>query len=238
MHEQLQQPKHPRLLLVAHGTRSTVGLQTTRELRDAVGAARPGTLVELCYLDVVDPRLADVLATDDRPAVIVPALLSTGFHVQHDIPEAIGDRPSTLLARHLGPHPLLVEAMFDRLPAGAASAVNAASAAVALVGAGSTRPEARTELDEVARLIGERTGATVPVFTMADDLPAELSALARPLQVLTYLLAEGQFVTTLRDAADELTEVGDPIGVHPAVVELVWSRYDEALAQNRVDAVG
>ncbi len=235
MHEQIQPSTAdaPRLVLVAHGTRSAAGLQTTRALRDAVAAARPTTAVELCYLDIVDPSLADVLAADDRPAVVVPALLSTGFHVQFDIPEAVGDRPSTLLARHLGPHPLLVDAMFDRLPDTAAP-----PAASVLVGAGSNRPEARTELDEVARLIGERTGTDVAVLTMADDLPAALAALPQPLQVLTYLLAEGQFVTTLREAAGARTAVGDPLGVHPALVELVWSRYDEALAQSRADAVG
>ena len=232
MHEQEPSAaRAPRLLLVAHGTRSDTGLQTTRELRDAVSAVRPSTPVELCYLDVAEPKLPAVLAADDRPAVIVPALLSTGYHVQVDIPDAIGERPSTLLARHLGPHPLLVDAMFDRLP-------DDSAAAGALVGAGSSRPEARTELDEVARLVGERTGTGVAVFTMADDLPAALAALGEPVQVLTYLLAEGQFVDTLREAAGARTTVGDPIGVHPALVELVWARYDEALAADGAARVG
>ena len=232
MNEQLVESPQVRLLLVAHGTQSEVGVQTTREVRDAVAAARPEISVELCYLDVVDPRLPDVLAADDRPAVVVPALLSTGYHVQTDIPDAIGSRPSTWLARHLGPHPLLVDAMFDRL------AQARPGVATALVAAGSSRPEARTELDSVARLVGQRTGTEVAVLTMADDLPAALGALPRPLQVLTYLLAEGQFVSTVREAADDATSVGDPIGVHPALVELIWTRYDEALAQNDAERVG
>ena len=232
MHEQSAVPRPHRMVLVAHGTRSAAGLQTTRELRDAVAAARPGTPVELCYLDVVDPRLPDVLAADDRPAVVVPALLSTGYHVQHDIPEAIGQRADTVLARHLGPHPLLVDAMLDRLPP------PHAAAATALVGAGSSRPEAREELAATAALVGARTGGEVAVFTMADDLPAELAALPHPLQVVTYLLAEGQFVSTLRTAAGPTARVGDPLGVHPALVELVWTRYDEALVRNDPERVG
>jgi sirohydrochlorin ferrochelatase len=219
-----------------HGTRAAAGLQTTRELRDAVAAARPDTDVELCYLDVVDPRLSAVLAADDRPAVVVPALLSTGFHVQHDIPDAIGQRPDTVLGRHLGPHPLLVDAMFDRLPPHDDATGPAAS--TALVGAGSSRPEAHAELTATADLAGERTGGEVAVFTMADDLPAALAALPRPLQVLTYLLAEGQFVDTLRAAAGTAARVGDPLGVHPALVQLVWARYDETLVQNHPERVG
>ena len=233
MHEQsladTQQPA--RLLLVAHGTRSADGLRTTRQLRDAVAAARPTVTVELCYLDVVDPRLPDVLTGDDGPTVVLPALLSTGYHVQQDIPAAVGDRPSTLLARHLGPDPLLVDAMFDRLPAGP-------GVPDVLVAAGSTRPEAHAELAAVARLVADRTGVEVRVLTMTDDLDAALSAPGEPRRVLTYLLAEGQFVDTLRAAAGPTTGVGDPIGVHPALVRLVWARYDEAIAQQGAEPVG
>jgi sirohydrochlorin ferrochelatase len=64
---------------------------------------------------------------------------------------------------------------------------------------------------------------------MGDDLPAALTPLA-PVRVATYLLAEGQFVDTLRAAAAGLGTVAEPLGPHPAVVELVWRRYDELLA--------
>ena len=225
------------LVLVTHGTRSDTGLRTTRELCDAVAAARPGSDVALCYLDVAEPTLADVLAADARPAVVVPALLSTGYHVQFDIPAAIDGRPDTLLARHLGPHPLLVDAMLDRLdPAGPAADEPAVT--TVLVGAGSTRPEAHTELAAVAAMVGARTGGDVAVLTMADDLPTALAAFPRPLQVVTYLLAEGQFTSTLQAAAGAGTRVGAPIGVHPALVELVWARFDEASTPHPSERVG
>src|SRR2546430_741494 len=65
---------------------------------------------------------------------------------------------------------------------------------------------------------------------MADDLRVEFAARPAPVEVATYLLADGQFVTTLRGAADGLATVADPIGVHPALVELLWTRYEEAVA--------
>jgi sirohydrochlorin ferrochelatase len=213
--------ERPRLLVVAHGTASPEGSATTSALLDAVRAARPGQVVDLCFLDVVSPRLPEVL--DARPTVVVPLLLSTGYHVQTDIPAAVAAYPQARVARHLGPHPLLVDALVDRL------GVIGANDSVLLVGAGSSRPEAADELAETAQLLGGRVGRPVPVSTVGDDVRSRLVALPQPARVATYLLAEGQFVTTLRAAADGLARVAEPIGVHPALVQLVWQRYDEAL---------
>jgi len=210
----------PRLLLVAHGTASAAGSATSARLMAAVRTARPSIDVDLCFLDVVDPRLPDVL--DDRPTVLVPVLLSTGYHVQTDIPAAVAPYPATRVARHLGPDDRLVTVLLDRLgpipPA----------VRVTLVGAGSSRPEARAELDETGRRLATRLGRDVPVLTMADDLRTAFAALA-PVHVATYLLAEGQFVDTLRAAADGLGGVAPPLGVHPELVQLVWDRYDRSL---------
>jgi sirohydrochlorin ferrochelatase len=211
----------PRLLAVAHGTASAAGAATTARLVEAVQAARPRIPVQLCFLDVVGPRLAAALAALDGPAVVVPVLLSTGYHVQSDIPAAVAPYPDVRVARHLGPHPLLVEALLDRLDGNTA-------AATALVGAGSSRPEAAAELQQTGRLLAERLRRPVTVLTMTDDLRAAFAALPGRVAIATYLLADGQFVTTLRRAADGLGAVAAPIGAHPAVVRLIWERYDDA----------
>jgi sirohydrochlorin ferrochelatase len=213
----------PRLLAVAHGTASEAGSATTAALVEAIRAVRPTVPVDLCFLDVVGPRLPDAL--DDRPTVVVPLLLSTGYHVQSDIPSAVAPYPDTKVGRHLGPHPLLVDALADRL------GPIASGESVALVGAGSSRPEAADELAETGLLLAARLGTSVRVLTLADDVRAALSTLPPPVRVTTYLLAEGQFVTTLQQAAAGLGSVAAPIGVHPALVRLVWQRYDAALAE-------
>jgi sirohydrochlorin ferrochelatase len=211
----------PRLLAVAHGTASADGSATTGRLVDAIRTARPGTSVDLCFLDVVAPRLSDVL--DDRPTVVVPLLLSTGYHVQTDIPAAVADYPSVRVARHLGPDPLLVDVLLDRLPG------EPAGGSVVLVGAGSTRPQAADELVEMAALLGHRVGSAIPALTLGSDVRAELEKLVAPVRIATYLLAEGRFVTSLRAAADGVARVAEPLGVHPALVRLAWQRYDEAI---------
>jgi sirohydrochlorin ferrochelatase len=205
----------PRLLLAAHGTDSTAGQATLHALRDAVADRRPGVHVEMCFLDVIEPRLSAAL--DDSPTVVVPVLLSTGFHVQTDIPATVAGHSRTQVARHLGPDPLVVQALADRLPP---------TGTPVLVAAGSSRPEAAVELAEAGAELGALLGEPVTVATIGDGLRATLARLA-PVRVATYLLAQGQFESQLRAAADGLGTVADPLGDHPALVELIWSRYDE-----------
>jgi sirohydrochlorin ferrochelatase len=215
----------PRLLVVAHGTASAEGSATTLRLVEAIRAARPTSSVDLCFLDVALPQLSEVV--DERPTVVVPLLLSTGYHVQSDIPAAVAGYPAVRVARHLGPDPLLVAALTDRL------GDVAPRDCVVLAAVGSSRPEAAGELAETARLLGCRLGRAVRVLTLADDVRGMLEALPGPARVATYLLTEGQFVNTLRQAAEGIGTVAAPIGVHPALVELVWQRYDGAVDQVR-----
>ena len=216
----------PRLLLVAHGTRSAAGSLTTQRIAAAVAAARPELRVDLCFLDVAQPDLATALAAEpELPTVVVPVLLSTGYHVERDIPNTVADFAQVTVARHLGPHHLLARALVDRLgEAGGRAGVD-----TVLVGAGSTRPAAAVELDEAGRLLAEQLGADVLVRTMSDDL-ASLGA-TRPVsaQVATYLLAEGQFTTALQEAFADAV-VAAPLGTHPAVIELILLRYDTTAA--------
>ncbi len=202
----------PRLLIAAHGTDSRLGAATTTRLAEAVRDAA-GCPVDLCFLDVVGPSLDEALDADDRPTVVVPLLLSTGYHVQTDIPAIAAGRPHVRVAAHLGPDPLVVSALADRLgPAPAAATV--------LVGVGSSRPEARPELERAGQLLGERLRRPVVAMTLFEDVRARLAALPGPVRVATYLLAEGQFFDRLCSAADELgpgvTADRSPPGAGPA----------------------
>ena len=216
----------PRLLLVAHGTRSAAGSLTTHRLATAVSAARPELRVDLCYLDVAEPSLpAALAAAPELPTVVVPVLLSTGYHVERDIPSAVANFPNATVARHLGPHHLLTRALADRL----SEAGGRPGVATVLVGAGSTLPSAAAELGEAGRLLAEHLDAEVVVCTMADDLASVRATSSTPRQVATYLLAEGRFTEDLQNAfTDEL--VAAPIGTHAALVELILLRYDTSSA--------
>jgi sirohydrochlorin ferrochelatase len=225
------------LLLVAHGTRSATGSATTSALVDAIGAARAEVSVRLCFLDVIRPSLAEALAQTRAPTVLVPLLLSTGYHTVTDIPRAVAGRPDVAVADHLGPDELLVDVLVDRL---AAESFGEPDGRTLLVGAGSSRPEAAAELARTADLLAARLGRAVDVLTMADDLREAFASATGRIEVATYLLSEGQFLETLRSAAQERDSaaqgrisIAGPLGVHPSLVSLVWARYDAALRATR-----
>jgi sirohydrochlorin ferrochelatase len=207
------------LLIAAHGTRSETGQATIMRIVDAVSEHRRDIPVAVGYLDVLEPTFADALAALDGPVVVVPALLSVGVHVINDIPAAVGDRAGVHIARHLGPSPMLVDVLIDRLQEAGSTRP------VTLVATGSSDAGAARELLETAEDLESVLGR--PVFSTS--LGGEV-AIEPGTDLAVYLLAEGLFY----DKAVELGEgaVTRPLGAHPALVELVWRRYDEALGRD------
>src|SRR5438132_276944 len=81
---------------------------------------------------------AAALDATPGPTVVVPLLLSTGYHVLTDIPGIVSGRADVRVARHLGPDPRIADMLAERL----ADARRGTPASTVLVGAGSSRPEA------------------------------------------------------------------------------------------------
>ncbi|MEO6887091.1 MAG: sirohydrochlorin chelatase [Jatrophihabitantaceae bacterium] len=213
----------PHLLIAAHGTDSSVGSATTSAVVAGVRAARPELDVSACFLDVAAPSLGDALETLDGPVVIVPLLLSSGYHVRTDIPAIAAGHPDVRVAQHIGPDPALADLLATRL---AAVRGSLAITSTALVSIGSSRATARAEVDKMARLLAERVGRPVAVLPLFGDVRSALTALPGPVEIAPYLLADGHFLTALRAAADGLGPVADPIGADPVLVALILARFD------------
>jgi sirohydrochlorin ferrochelatase len=221
-----------RLLLAAHGTASPAGIASLHALSELVAAARPSVSVSLAFLDVSTPTVASSL--DDSPTVVVPGLLSTGYHVETDLPALIGPFKATRVARHFGPDPLVLAAVADRL-----SAVGPipGPGPVALVTAPSSRRGAAVEVGAAAIALGQRLGRSVVPLVAGRGLREALgeAGTGRTAAVATYLLAEGRFASMVRRAAEGLCPVAPVLGAHPLLAELIWRRYDECRG---VPAVG
>jgi sirohydrochlorin ferrochelatase len=217
----------PTLVLAAHGTQSAAGAATLVRMLRGVRALRPALVSRLCFVDVLLPSVDEELASLVGPVVIVPTLLSTGTHVQVDIPRAVGRRKQVVIARHLGPDRLVSEALSSALVH--ARAADIASRPVALVAAGSNDTAARDELDAAARDLATVLGVDVTAATMADADP--FTAVAG-VEVAPYLVAEGAFYDALteRATAAGAAIVSAPIGGHPAIAQLILARYDDAIA--------
>ncbi|KKZ75644.1 sirohydrochlorin cobaltochelatase [Streptomyces showdoensis] len=225
----------PALIAVGHGSRDPRAAATLRLLVDRVRELRPGLDVRLAHIELNPPLLPDALV---EGAVLVPLLLARGHHVKHDLPAAAALAAGTRVAAPLGPHPLLVEALAERLAEAGWTAEDSASRAtgVVLAAAGSRDPESGADTRRLAALLGERLGGVpvVPAYASAatPTVPEALRALAargrHRVAVASCFTAPGLFAT--RSAAHAPWIAAEPLGDHPALARLVLHRYEEAVS--------
>jgi len=236
-----RRPGPPALVVVAHGSRDPRALNTVRALLDRVREQRPGLSVHLGHIELNEPLLPDTLAAlGPQQAVLVPLLLSRGYHIKRDIPEMAAESDvRARVAGALGPHPLLVDALHARLvEAGWRTETDEATrrrSAVVLAAAGSRDPESKVDTNRSAQLLAERLGVpVVPAYatTAAPTVPDAIEALSARgrdrVAVASYFTAPGRFATESAEAAPWIASA--PLGTHPAMAELVLHRYDQALA--------
>ena len=217
---------NPVLLAVAHGSRDPKAQRTVRSLARQVGELAPGVEVRAAFVQNAAPSLAGALAAAaGRQVVVVPLLLSAGYHLSHDIEEAAA-RAGVPVTDPLGPGPALVPALAYRLRAAGVPA----GTPVVLAAAGSTDPRAAADARVQAALLAAHVGAPVwAAFASAgrpavDEAVAALTARAGgPLAVASYLLAPGVFHDRLR--ASGAAWVSAPLGDHPTVAGLVVERF-------------
>ncbi|MCW2602120.1 MAG: sirohydrochlorin chelatase [Pseudonocardiales bacterium] len=207
-----------------------------RALLDGIRAAAPDVTVVEAWVEAREPQVSEALASVSGPAVVVPLLLSVGYHLRVDIPEAIGARPATVLTGALGPDPRAVAAMADRLRA--ARAGHEPAEHTILVAAGSSDPDALDDLAAAVALLEAELGRPVlgAVMTAAEPLLADvLGRTPGSIEIANYLLADGYFAQKMVRQATEhgVRIIGAPLGPHPELVALALGRYGEGEAEVR-----
>ncbi|MGH3304079.1 MAG: sirohydrochlorin chelatase [Streptosporangiaceae bacterium] len=220
----------PALLAVAHGSRDPAAEDVVRALARQVRRLAPVLDVRVAFLGHAEPSLPAELTAAGSNTVIVPLLLSSGYHLSADISGA-ADVAGVRVAGPLGPDELLLTALTARL----AEAGVPGGTPVVLAAAGSSDPLAAADVRQQADLLSGRLG--VPVVAAfasaaAPSVPAAVAELhertGKPVAVASYLLAPGRFSDQLADSgADWVTA---PLGGHPALAGLVIDRYRRALA--------
>lgn len=222
----------PTLLAVSHGTADAEGARSISELVHDVRLALPDIDVREAFVDVQQPDAADAVPEIDGPVVIVPLLLSSGFHVRHDLHGIAKGRSDAVVAAPLGPDPRLAEVLAQRL----VQAKAAGAGPVILAVAGSRDPRSLTDAEGMASLLRTHLGRAVELAYLAarqPDLPTVVKA--HPgAPVATYLLARGYFFdVTARETAGLTLALplldGGPV---PApLVDLIVDRYRDAAAR-------
>ncbi|MET9464151.1 CbiX/SirB N-terminal domain-containing protein [Streptomyces sp. NPDC006544] len=224
----------PTLVAVAHGSRDPRALHTVEALLERVRELRPRLRVRLGHVELNHPLLDHTLEQATGAAVLVPLLLGRGTHVKRDLPAAAAraGHLRTRIAAPLGPHPLLIEALYGRL----VEAGWTAGSAVVLAAAGSRDPDSAADTRATAALLSERLGG-VPVTaayasaaapTVPDAVRALTARGCHRVAVASYFAAPGRFASASAAAAPG--PAAAPLGAHPALARLVLHRYDEAVA--------
>jgi len=225
----------PVLIGCAHGTRVPAGRRAMALLRLDIAKSRPGLEVRAAQVDVHKPALNDVVqrfAGQGRSVVVVPLLLSTGFHVRVDIARAVESAGGlAVAAAALGPDPILVRILQQRLAESGAGPDDP----VVLAAAGSSDPRAGADVEQMATaLAAARGGAPVSAGFLASARPTVADAVAetrrahpgRPIAIATYLLAPGHFSVRLDTAGAD--HVAAPLAPHPDLAALALARFDQA----------
>lgn len=216
-------------------------------LVDAVAASNPGVAVSGGFVDVQQPDVADSLAllAGHRRAIVVPLLLSAGYHVHVDLGREIvaarraapSPATATSLARALGPDDRLVAILARRLhDAGIRS-----TDSVVMAAAGSSDHRAVADCAEMARRLAACLGREVRLGFISAATPrlsdavddARAAAAGGRVVISSYLLAPGYFAElACRAGADVVTSPLLADGQEPPreLVALVGERYNAEAA--------
>ncbi|QWC86294.1 hypothetical protein KLP28_06270 [Nocardioidaceae bacterium] len=229
----------PVLIACGHGTRSGAGRAAVSALIGAL-ALRTGDRAEVteAYVDVHGPALPDVVArvagSGARDVVVVPLLLSAGFHVKVDMAGAVAPHVRARVAPAMGPDPRLTSLLDDRL-----HEVGATPADLVLMGAaGSSDADAVADVEAQADLLRARWpglrlgyGASARPRLGCESARVRLEHDTR-LVALSYLLAPGFFHGRVEKCgAAEVTRplVEPDREVDERLVDLLEARFDATL---------
>ncbi|MFA1540898.1 sirohydrochlorin chelatase [Actinomadura monticuli] len=247
-------PGSPTLVLAVPGHARQPGTEAGAELARLVEIEHTGQPAYVGHLDGDEASLPAVLAAlrpeqDELAAIVVP--LSTGPDPALDraVHAAVAAAPvRAVAAEPLGPHPLIAEALHDRLAdAGLARAdrirlmtmVTAASGVIVATPGDAT---AVRQAEVTGVLLASRLAA--PVFTASLNDEASVKAAADQLRMAgatsialaPHLIGpEPEAAVAARAAASVGAAHSAPLGAHPALARLAALRFVEALSTALAD---
>lgn len=223
------------LIACSHGTDSVEGRQAVADLVDLVRERMPEARVLQAFVDVQQPDIASVVAeaAEGSAVVVVPLLLSVGYHTAVDIADAVRPYDHVRQADPLGTHPLVAQVLATRLRA-AVGGTWLDGDAVVLAAAGSSNPAAVADVEAAAAQLEALVPAPVTIGyasaiepRIADSVQAARDAGARRVIAASHVLAPGYFAGLVRAAGADV--VSAPLGADPRMADVVIDRFHAAL---------
>jgi sirohydrochlorin cobaltochelatase len=102
----MESKKKDAIILFAHGARDPVWAEPFRKVQRTIRAKRPGTAVELAFLEIMEPPLeravASLVASGYKRITVAPLFMAQGGHLKHDLPKILdvirGEHPGIEIA--------------------------------------------------------------------------------------------------------------------------------------------
>ncbi|MDQ0645508.1 sirohydrochlorin chelatase [Microbacterium murale] len=222
------------LIACSHGTNDRAGQEAVRRLIDDVRELLPEVRVVAAVVDVEQPQIDEVIAQEapGDDVVVVPLLLSVGYHTAVDISRAVESHANARQAEPLGTHPLIADVLVDRLsdamPDGWMPGDH-----VVLAAAGSSNPAALVDVEAVATRLRSMVPAPVTVGYASASVPRIRDAVAHArsngaVRVIaaSHVLAPGFFAGLVGGAGADIVSL--PLAPDTRIARVVVDRYHAA----------
>lgn len=166
------------ILLVGHGTRNETGQRQFVRLAERLRAAVKSTPLEVAYIELQPPSIADALvnlhAQGHKNIILSPALLFAAGHAKQDIPAAVAEAKlrciglEVKLAEPLGCHTSVLDLAGQRVLSSLAPSLRGESrgegpavridsaTSLVVIGRGSSDPAAIAHCREFAQRLADR----------------------------------------------------------------------------------
>jgi sirohydrochlorin ferrochelatase len=234
------------LLFVCHGSRVKKACDEAKAFVErCIDSITAVPIKEICFLELAEPSIEEGVEACIRQGAtsiaVVPVLLLTAIHAKKDIPEELYEvkwkypHIRITYGRPLGVHETIIPILEERIHA---EVISTDDAVVLLVGRGSSDPDVKRDLGEIARLLEKNGGynrvetcylaATTPRFE--DKLADVATSGEKQIIVVPYLLFTGLLMKGMEREVRQYDNVTlcQYLGYHPALQDILMERAEEA----------
>lgn len=116
---------HKGIIILGHGSKREEANEEIRQVSEMLNKSDEKGRYETAFLSMASPKLEDIVKNliqeDINEIIIMPLFLVQGNHLKKDIPNILAElkeRYSNInfsLAKHIGPHPALVDIVKERI---------------------------------------------------------------------------------------------------------------------------
>ncbi|KZN96034.1 sirohydrochlorin chelatase [Aeribacillus pallidus] len=238
------------ILYICHGSRVKKACEQAIDFIKKCMAQNPVPIQEYCFLELAAPTIEDAyercVQRGATKIFVLPVLLLTAVHAKEDIPnelERIRKRfPNVemVYGRPIGVHPHMVDILIERLYE--TTEELSEDSMVLLIGRGSSDPDVKRDLTEIAQLLKRKAGLNrVDTCYLTAAKPGLEEALLTAKQssykkifIIPYLLFTGILMNTIKKTIKISFADGEKeyilcnyLGYHPLIENILKERFTE-----------